>query len=365
MAFFNKLIDVRMPDRVSEPRNMLLPLSWMWRVGNAIDLALKMRRRRTLKTPVVSVGALTMGGAGKSPMVAHLAARLREMGRNPAILTRGYRRVSREPVVIVRRGQQAPVESTGDEAQMFVRAGAAHVGIGADRYQVGRRMEEEIAPEIFLLDDGFQHVQLDRAHDVVLIDANDPLAGGVFPAGRLREPPTALRRATEIVITRIEPGDDIVAIEQLLRRYNPLAPIYQSRVVPLEWIDAATGDSRDLQSLKRERVGAFCGLGDPRAFWRTLDGLNLNVAMRRAFYDHHRYTTDDFRRLDKEADSLGVDVLVTTEKDAMNLGTRAAPLAANVKLYWLKIGIEIHRGDDLLRRLTQSRSVTPLERAGP
>jgi tetraacyldisaccharide 4'-kinase len=365
MAFFDKLIDVRMPDRVSKPRNLLLPLSWMWRVGNAIDLALKMRRRRALKTPVVSVGALTMGGAGKSPMVAHLAARLRGMGRNPAILTRGYGRVSREPVVIVPRGEQAPVESTGDEAQMFVRAGDAHVGIGADRYQVGRRMEEEIAADIFLLDDGFQHVQLDRVHEVVVIDANDPFSGGVFPVGRMREPPTALRRATEIVITRIEPGDDIVAIEQLLRRYNSVAPIYQSRVVPLEWTDASTGESRDLQSFKRKRVGAFCGLGDPRAFWRTLDGLNLEVAMRRAFHDHHRYTTDDFRRLDKEAGSLGVDVFLTTGKDAMNLGTSAAALAANVKLYWLKIGIEIQRGDDMLRRLTQSGSVTRLERAGP
>jgi tetraacyldisaccharide 4'-kinase len=346
-------------------RIALLPLSWMWRVGHAIDLALRMRKRRTLKTPVVSVGALTMGGAGKSPMAAHLAARLREMGRNPAILTRGYGRVSREPVVIARRGEQPPVEWTGDEAQMFVRAGEAHVGIGADRYQVGRRMEQELAPDIFLLDDGFQHVQLDRAHDVVLIDAQDPFTGGVFPIGRLREPPAALGRATEIVITRIGSGDDMVAMERLLRRYNSVAPIYQSRVVPLEWVDAISGESRDLQSFKRERVGAFCGLGDPRAFWRTLEGLKLNVAMRRVFRDHHRYTSLDFRRLDKEADSLGVDVLVTTEKDAMNLGTSAAALAANVKLYWLKIGIEIQRGDDLLRRLMQSRSVTPLKRAGP
>ncbi len=365
MAFFNKLIDVRMPDRVSKPRNLLTPLSWMWRAGNAIDLALKMRRRRALTTPVISIGALTMGGAGKSPMVAYLAARLREMGRNPAILTRGYGRISREPVVIVRRGEGAPVERTGDEAQIFIRAGNAHVGIGADRYEVGRRMEEEIAPDIFLLDDGFQHVQLDRAHDVVLIDANDPLAGGVFPAGRLREPPSALRRASEIVITRIEPGDDIVAIEQWLCRYNSLAPIFRSSVVPLEWIDAATSESRDLGSFKEQRLGAFCGLGDPRAFWRTLEGLRLEPAIRRAFRDHHRYTSSDFRRLDKEADYLGVHVLLTTEKDAMNLGERAAAPVANVRLYWLKIGIEIHGGEDLLRRLTQSRSVTPLKRAGP
>lgn len=320
-----------------------------------------MRVRRTLETPVVSIGALTMGGAGKSPMVAHLAARLREMGRNPAILTRGYKRISKEPVVIVPRGGNASVESTGDEAQMFIRAGDAHVGIGADRYQVGCRMEDELAPDIFLLDDGFQHVRLQRTHDVVLVDANDPEAGGVFPAGRLREPLSALSRATEIVITRVEPGDDVVAIEQLVRRYNPVAPIFRSSVVPLKWVDADSGEELELGALKRERIGAFCGLGAPESFWRTLEGLGIELAMRRVFPDHHRYTRNDFERLTKEADGSGADVLVTTEKDAMNLG--GLSLGPRAKLYWLKIGIEIQRESDLLRRVIQEEKLTRKRKA--
>jgi tetraacyldisaccharide 4'-kinase len=330
----------------------------MWRAGSSIHLARAMRARRTLATPVVSIGALTMGGAGKSPMVAHLAAGLREMGRSPAILTRGYKRISKEPIVIVPRGGRALIaaliDETGDEAQMFIRAGDAHVGIGADRYQVGRRMEAELAPDIFLLDDGFQHVQLQRTHDVVLIDAKDPEAGGVFPAGRLREPLSALSRATEIVVTRVEPGDDVVAIEQLLRRYNPLAPIFRSSVVPLKWVDADSGEELEIGALNRGRIGAFCGLGAPESFWRTLQGMGIELAMRRVFPDHHRFTPRDFERLTKEADESGADVLVTTEKDAINFGNLS--LKPWVKLYWLKIGIEIHQESDLLRRILQKEN---------
>lgn len=335
----------------------------MWRAGSAIHLARALRRRRTLDTPVVSIGALTMGGAGKSPMVAHLAARLREMGRNPAILTRGYKRVSREPIVIVPRGGKASIEITGDEAQMFIRAGDAHVGIGADRYAVGRRMEAELAPDIFLLDDGFQHVQLQRTHDVVLIDANHPEAGGVFPAGRLREPMSALGRATEIVITRVEPGDDAAAIEQLLRRYNAVAPIFRSSVVPLKWIDAESGEELELGALKRKRIGAFCGLAAPESFWRTLAGLGIEPAMRRAFPDHHRYTPRDFERIEKAAEGIGAEVLVTTEKDAMNFG--GLTLRWGVKLYWLKIGIEIHGESDLLRRVIEERKLDAQKESVP
>src|SRR5205814_1687774 len=134
------------------------------------------------------------------------AERLAQQGRDPAILTRGYRRESREPVVIVPRGQAAPVESTGDEAQMFIQRGFAHVGIGADRYEVGRRMEQELKPDVFLLDDGFQHSGLNRDEDIAVIDALDPLGGGLFPLGRRREPLSALSRATAIVISRTTAG---------------------------------------------------------------------------------------------------------------------------------------------------------------
>jgi 3-deoxy-D-manno-octulosonic-acid transferase len=325
---------------------VLTPLSWIWHSGAGLRPAIFGTEQKSLDIKVVSVGALVMGGAGKSPVVAHLAERLHAAGRNPAILTRGYRRKSSQRIVIVPRGKTAPIDQTGDEAQMFVRAGHAHLGIGADRFEAGRQMEQTLHPGIFLLDDGFQHVRLKRDVDIVLIDALDPLAGGVFPLGRLREPFEGLARATAIVVTRVGRGQNIAGIERLIRRHNQRAPIFRSRVVPREWIPFFGGASGSPQF---RRVGAFCGLGSPNSFWRTLEELELEVAFRRVFSDHHPYSPSELRRLAAEASAEGVDALVTTEKDVMNLCGGAAALLRPHPLYWLKIDVEIERDDELLR----------------
>jgi hypothetical protein len=147
------------------PRALLKPLSCLWAAGHRFNQGRNQSAARSLRTRVVSIGGLSLGGSGKSPIVAHLATRLPV----PAILTRGYRRQqSREPL-IVPRGTQAPIARTGDEAQMFVRRNIAHVGIGANRLQTGRMLEEQLSPNIFLLDDGFQHVRLRRDFDIVTI----------------------------------------------------------------------------------------------------------------------------------------------------------------------------------------------------
>ena len=327
------------------------PLTLLWRAGRAMDATKSRALQRELHTPVISVGGLTMGGVGKSPMVAHLAARLREKGRNPAILTRGYRRRSAEPVLILERGHPAPATLTGDEAQILLRGGDAHVGIGKNRYAVGVRMERQLRPGVFLLDDGFQHEKLARKHDIVLIDALYPCAGGVFPLGRSREPAEALRRATILVVTRSEPGVPITGLEMLLRPYNTHAPIFRSWVRPLEWIDAATGEARPAGELGLKRVAAFCGLGNPRSFWKTLEGSGLDVAFRWTFEDHHSYQPDELRRLAQQAALAGAEALVTTEKDILNLFEGAAEVVAPLKLYWLRIGIEIENEEALLRLL--------------
>jgi len=327
------------PPRSLAARVALRPLSWLWAAGRRVDLKRQQARARSLATRVVSVGGLTMGGAGKSPLVAHLAARLADEGRNPAILTRGYERQSSHDIVIVPRGSTEPVERTGDEAQMFVRRAKAHVGIGGERYDVGRRLEAELRPDVFLLDDGFQHVRLKRDEDIVLIDALDPLGGGLFPLGRRREPMDALGRATAVVITRVQAGVGTAGIEALIRRYNPHAPIFRSRVAALSW------------EASSRRVGAFCGIGSPRSFWRTLAELNLDVLYRRAFRDHYGYHPEDVRSIAAAARAAGAEILVTTEKDMMNLPPDAAALAAPLEIRCVRIGVEIENEPDLLRRV--------------
>jgi tetraacyldisaccharide 4'-kinase len=325
------------PQHTLVARLTLGPLAYAWRAGHRIHLAVA--KAQALNTRVVSVGSLAMGGAGKSPTVAHLAERAAAAGRTPAILTRGYGRESTQDV-IVHRGETADVAQTGDEAQMFVRRGAAHVGIGADRYQTGLRMEREMKPDLFLLDDGFQHLRLKRDEDIVLIDALDPLGGGVFPLGRLREPLTGLARATAIVITRAD--GDVSGIEKTIRRYNSSAPIFRSRVVAREWVDFASGS---VCKPGFRRVTAFCGLGSPGSFWNTLESLGLKVVSRRAFPDHHRYTERDLQGM------VGAEAVVTTEKDAMNLFPRAAEAVAPLRMYYLRIGIEIDNEEGLLKRI--------------
>ncbi|HTS77698.1 MAG TPA: tetraacyldisaccharide 4'-kinase [Bryobacteraceae bacterium] len=326
------------PSRTIFARAVLTPLSWVWRAGNRVNA---MRKTRALETPVVSIGALSMGGAGKTPVTAHLARRLREAGRNPAILTRGYKRLSREPVIVA-RGETADRRSIGDEASIFAARGDAHIGVGADRYAVGRRMEKTLAPDIFLLDDGFEHRRLARRHDIVLIDATDPLGGGVFPLGRLREPLHALRRAGTILLTRCESRSNTAPIEALLKRYN--ATIFRARVVPLEWI--SLDGAAEPVATKFARAGAFCGLGSPAAFWRTLENLEIETDWRREFMDHHRYSPHDLARLGESA-----EIVLTTEKDAMNLPTDAARILGRAKLYFLRIGIEIENEAELMRRI--------------
>lgn len=299
---------------------MLKPLGCLWALGHRVNLA---RRQRALATRVVSVGGMSMGGSGKSPVVAHLAARL----EGAAILTRGYRRAG-SGVVVVPKGGSAETAQTGDEAQMFVRRGVAHVGVGADRYAVGRMLETQLHPRVFLLDDGFQHVQLRRDVDLVLIDATNPWGGGLPPIGRRREPMAGLRRATAVLLTRVPLGAPTAGIEREIRRYTE-APIFRSRMVPQAWTSPV------------RRVTAFCGIGSPDAFWGTLEELGLEVTHRAAFADHHRYSQAELEVLWRAGGELP---MVTTEKDMMNL-----PTGLTFPIEAVRIEVEIENEAALLR----------------
>jgi len=318
-------------------------LSILWQWGGA----LKQRREpHALETPVISVGGIAMGGSGKTPFVLMLARRLSERGLTPAILTRGYRRRSLEEMIVIEAGGSALASVTGDEAQMFVRAGVAHVGICSDRWEAGRAIEEKSQADVFLLDDGFQHWRLKRDLDIVLIDALDPFAGGaVFPRGRLREPLESLGRADVFAITRALPGRQYEGIRRRLREQNPRAPVFLSKVVPRRWIHAQTGFEAPQPT---GPVAAFCGLGNPNSFWETLNCLEIERVFTWAFSDHHVYKPLQLRRLAAQARSHGSRVLVTTQKDAMNLPENFAKAIAPVELYWLEVEARVENEGEFL-----------------
>jgi len=328
-------------------------LGQLWQMGLASHRWYAGKKVHRLRSPVISVGALVMGGTGKTPLVRMLAHEIRAHNLKPAILTRGYRR-RRAKNLTLAPGEGAPVSDTGDEAQLFVRDGHAAVGIGADRYAVGSSIENEFHPDVFLLDDGFQHWALHRDLNIVTVDSIDPLGGGhVFPLGRLREPQESIRRAHVVVIARGRPERDYRGIRELVRKYNPAAPVYAAILKPLHWVEIATGSTMALSELEGRKVVGFCGLGDPASFQRTLEDLHAEVVHFRGFRDHHRYSPQDITELAGMIKKSGACALVTTEKDVMNLPDGCERALAGTLLVFLKIRVELASQEVVGNWLTQ------------
>ena len=329
-----------------------LALSRVWEFGGNRKFAAGLRKQKKIDAPVISVGNVTMGGTGKTPCVLRLAELLKSRGRRPAILTRGYKRASPEKYLTLAPGARASSVQTGDEPQIFIRSGLAPVGIGADRYRTAMLLRREFDVDVMLLDDAFQHVRVARDLDIVLVDALNPFGGcRTFPLGRLREPLTALTRADLFVITRAEVPDLIPAIETTLRRWNPAAPIFRARVEPQCWVENSTGRTHDIAQPPFQRAAAFCALGNPQSFRRTLLRLGLDPLSWTEFEDHHRYRPAELRRIAAQAITCGAQSLLTTEKDAINLCDDSEHLLGKLPLYWLKVRMLIEREEEFMYEL--------------
>ncbi len=293
-------------------------------------------RPKRLDGVVISVGNLTVGGTGKTPMALWIAERLASEGKRAAILTRGY------------KGGSGGAD-TSDEAQLM-RArlgGRVEVGVGADRFTSGRELEKQ-GVGWFVLDDGFQHMQLARDVDIVLIDATNPFGGQLLPAGRRREPRSALGRADVITIMR---SSRALAVETAIRR-DSNAPVFYARPelasirkLAADGPRAAAGNA-DVQAIRERKLFAFCGIGNPAAFWADLKRWNLNITGRKFYRDHHRYTQSDFDGLAREAGAAGANALVCTEKDAFNL---AGVRTDETEVYYCVISLCVDREEEFWR----------------
>lgn len=258
-------------------------------------------RRRRLNAPVISVGNLTVGGTGKTPMVLWLAEKFLAEGKRVAILSRGY------------RGKGG----TSDEVELLKRRLGERiiVGVGPNRYEEGRKIETEHAVDVFLLDDGFQHVQLARDADILMLDGAKKLKEQwLLPAGSLREPLSASSRADLIVVSRKHERPDVQA-----RGSHERHIFYaQTRLLGLR----RAGEAGPLLYVNEIGDGpfiAFCGIGNPQAFFDDLESWHVSVAGQRTYRDHHRYTESDRRNLEQFALARGAKGLITTEKDEQNL----------------------------------------------
>ena len=312
------------------------PVSALWAAGAQLHSdfhAIGFLRRASLPRFSLVVGNLTAGGSGKTPTVLRLVEQLSLRGLRPAVLTRGYRRRSPEPIVLSLPDQPCSAAKIGDEAwvlqQRLEDVGLpCPIGVGADRAAVGRRLLKETEVDLFILDDGLQHHRLIRDFNLVLIDVTQPLFfAASLPLGRRREALTALARAQALLLTRTVPGSRYDDLKRRLRRYNPDAPVFHATMAPVETraADRISRRALRLDELAGKQVFAFCGLGAPEAFWRTLEEIGCRLAGRRAFPDHHRYSLDDWWRIAADARESGAEIVLTSEKDLPNLEHEVPP----------------------------------------
>ncbi len=278
-------------------------------------------KQKRLNGIVISVGNITVGGTGKTPMVIWLAEKFLAEGKRVAILSRGY------------RGS----DGTSDEVELMKERlrGRALFGVGKDRYDAGHRLESK-GIDIFLLDDGFQHLQLARDVDLVVVDRLQALRQEkVLPAGRLREPRSALNRADLVIYTRTDGSKQTVRLIQQLKKF----PIFPASTVLLGFRGPESNQS--LQSARELGPGpyfAFCGIGNPEGFFLDLQRWGLSISGQRAFRDHHKYTLAEAAELEGAAAASGAKALVTTEKDWHNLaGTQFKVLAVYICVIALQI----------------------------
>jgi len=278
--------------------------------------------RRRLRRPVISIGNIASGGRGKTPFTAAVARILLNLGERPAILSRGYARTQADDGVVIVRdasGIRADVARAGDEPFMLARQLPGVIVVtSADRFLAGRLAEHQLGATVHVLDDGFQHFQLDRDADVVLVSGSD-LRGVTFPNGRLREPPDVLVAADAVVALDDGVGQGSHRAVFSARRSNG-APVFESEA-----------------SQPGAGVFAFAGIADPQPFFAAVEAAGLRVAGRTAFRDHHPYSEKDVKKIFTDAAASGAGAVMTTEKDYVRL-LRYRPFA--MPTGWLPLTME-------------------------
>ena len=300
-------------------------------------------KSRKLDATVISVGNITMGGTGKTPLVMYIGERLREKGADLAILTRGYRRQSKKMIEL--KDQNFSWKEVGDEP--FLLSGKlpnVPVFIQKNRFEAGSKALSKHGVKMLILDDGFQHWRLHRDVDIVVIDCLNPFGGKrLFPAGYLREPLTALRRADVFVLNRADHAANIEEITRVLNRYNPGALKCES-VYLLESVRDFTDHSLvDAETLKGKRAVAFSGIANPFSFERTLKSSGIKIVKHFKFSDHFPYAEKDIIRLQEDSMKLGAEVILTTEKDAVRIpDIRPLRIPVNV----IGVRLKITKGEE-------------------
>ena len=324
---------------------------------------------------VIVVGNLTMGGTGKTPVVERLAKELQAKGKKVSVLSRGYK--SKEEMVhdrvedktnmppkVVSDGKRVLLESdvAGDEPYMLAhnRPGVV-VLIDKDRVKAGRYAIEKFGAEVLILDDGFQYLPIKADMNLLLVDQMNPFGNNkLLPRGILREPVRHLSRATYVLITKSEIEPELELLETI-RKYNRNAEIIRCAHKPKVFNEINGTVKERLNFLYEKYVGVFCGIASPRGFEQLIHRMSGELRYRKRFLDHHRYEKEELDKMFQRAKNAGVEVMITTEKDAVRIPMDYTPL---LPLYYLRMEIEIVEGfEDFEDAVSNICSLPPKNRS--
>jgi tetraacyldisaccharide 4'-kinase len=306
---------------------------------------------------VLSVGNLTVGGTGKTACVELIVRALVRRGARVAVLSRGYGAPAGEYSLRVDGGRmqvdgRPRVEGRlADEPQLLAaRLPGVPVFVGARRARTGEQACRGAAAQVVVLDDGFQHRQLQRDCDVVLVQARMPFGGwALLPRGPMREPVSALKRAQVLIITKADEALSLVgALRERLRAINPDAVMATAAHAPLDLVEAATGRTHAVAALDGVSVGLLSSIGDPEGFESTVRSLHATVAWHQAFPDHHRYAAADWALVRRRVTTAKVQAVVTTEKDWVRLKALALSSALPAPLWVLRVEMKVLSGGEAL-----------------
>jgi tetraacyldisaccharide 4'-kinase len=321
-------------------RKLLLPLVPAYRLALLLrELSLRsgMEPVSRLRFPVISIGNLSAGGAGKTPLTIALAKALERRGLRVDVLSRGYGRRGMRPARVDPDGS---ADDFGDEPLLIARETGLRVYVAGQRFGAGQLAEAYASPDasvsnlsaVHILDDGFQHRQLHRDVDILLLDHRDWLGEGLLPAGNLREPRKAALRATIIAIPAPEKAREL---EAALRKWGWEGPVWRLH----RRIDVPAPNGP---------IAAFCGIARPAQFFAGIEAGGWRIAARIVFRDHHRFTPADVNRIITAAQQAGATALITTEKDLARLGKLASGFPESLPLKTARLRIEIEHESEAI-----------------
>ena len=337
---------------------VLPPLSLLY--GAVTRTRLSLYRRGTFHTtkldrPVISVGNITTGGTGKTPLVEYVARIIAAQGKKVCILTRGYGRKDAHLQVIVSDGYGvlASPQEAGDEPYLLATklTGLAAVISSADRIAAGQEAIKDFGTDCFVLDDGFQHLRLARDLNILTIDATNPWGGGrLLPHGRLRESIEGVSRADCVVLTRCDQVASVDALREEIGRLTGDKPMFESRMRVARITPLKNGGEAIAPPA---RVAAFCAVGNPASFFKQLGAAGYEVVLERAFADHHVYSQDEVDSVVRLAGDAGASALITTAKDAVKL----RGLSFSLPCYVMEIEIAIDDAEGFRRVVFEAAGI--------